>query len=44
MQISSVAGCWGGGGGGGGLPGTGSVVIPASHGLGRGEGGMWGGG
>ncbi len=35
MQISSVAGCWGRGGG---LPGTSSVVLPASHGLGRGEG------
>ena len=33
MQISSVAGHWAGGGGG--VPGTSSVVLPASHGLGR---------
>jgi hypothetical protein len=33
VQISSVAGHWAGGGGG--VPGTSSVVLPASHGLGR---------
>ena len=31
MQISSVAGHWGRRG----VPGTSSVVLPASHGLGR---------
>jgi len=32
VQISSVAGHWAGRGG---VPGTSSVVLPASHGLGR---------